>query len=218
MAFSEGTISTLTSEPSVDTLKHLRLDSSVMRLGFVVFDGLTALDFVGMYDPLTRLGTMDILDDISWEICARQPQVTATGGLTMRVDAIDEPLDDYDILLVPGGSGNRPLLADHAYIEWLRTAAAVPLKASVCTGSLLYGAAGFLDGHRATTHPGSYDRLGTYCDDVVRERIVDDGDIVTAGGVASSIDLGLHLIERLTDMDTRNRIATQMDYPYKPSN
>jgi cyclohexyl-isocyanide hydratase len=73
----------------------------------------------------------------------------------------------------------------------------VPLKVSVCTGALLLGAAGFLQGRRATTHPSVYKELEPYCGMVVRERVVDEGDVITAGGVSASIDLGLHLVERL---------------------
>lgn len=86
---------------------------------------------------------------------------------------------------------------------------------SVCTGALLLGAAGFLQGMRATTHPNAYKELEQYCADVVDERIVDSGNIITARGVTSSIDLGLYVVERLAGIDARNRIAAQMDYPYK---
>ncbi len=89
------------------------------------------------------------------------------------------------------------------------------LKASVCTGALLLGAAGFLKGKRATTHPNNFDELAPYCAEVVDERVVDEGDIVTARGVTSAIDLGLYLVERLASAAARARIAKQMDYPYQ---
>jgi cyclohexyl-isocyanide hydratase len=88
------------------------------------------------------------------------------------------------------------------------------LKVSVCTGSLLLGAAGFLRGLTATTHPSALKELEPYCDQVVRQRIVDQGAVVTAGGVSTSIDLGLHLVERLAGAEARARVARQMDYPY----
>ncbi|MCK5913732.1 MAG: DJ-1/PfpI family protein, partial [Desulfuromusa sp.] len=94
------------------------------------------------------------------------------------------------------------------------TAAPVPLKASVCSGSLLLGAAGFLRGKKATTHPKAYTELARYCAKVSKERIVDEGDVITARGVTSAIDLGLHLVERLAGKETRIEIARQMDYPY----
>ncbi|NOQ42765.1 MAG: DJ-1/PfpI family protein, partial [Desulfuromusa sp.] len=100
------------------------------------------------------------------------------------------------------------------FVSWLQTAAPVPLKASVCSGSLLLGAAGFLKGKRATTHPKAYTELVRYCAQVTDQRVVDEGDIITARGVTSSIDLGLHLVERLAGEEVRIEIAKQMDYPY----
>ena len=186
-----------------------------MRAAFVVFDRLTSLDFIGFYDPVTRLKSMKIIEDFEWRICSTTRSVVDDRGLRIEADAIGEPLDSYDMLFVPGGFGTRSLQRDSSFIDWLKTARSVPLKASVCTGALLVGAAGFLQGRRATTHPGAYKELEPYCRLVVRERIVDEGDIITAGGVYSSIDLGLHLVQRLAGADARNRVATQMDYPYR---
>jgi len=76
-------------------------------------------------------------------------------------------------VLVPGGRGSRRLLDDAKFVGWLRSAAPCRLKASVCTGSLLLGAAGFLKGRRATTHPRAFDELRRFCSSVVDERIVD---------------------------------------------
>ena len=152
-----------------------------MKAVFVVFDRLTSLDFVGFYDPVTRLKSMGILDDFDWRICSTARSVVDDRGLRIEAAAIGEPL-----------------------------------KVSVCTGALLLGAAGFLQGRRATTHPSAYQELEPYCGEVVRERVVDEGDVVTAGGVSASIDLGLHLVQRLAGADARRRIAAQMDYPYRP--
>lgn len=185
-----------------------------MKAAFVVFDRLTSLDFVGFYDPVTRLKSMKILDDFDWRICSMVRSVVDDRGLRMEAAAVGEPLDSYDLLFVPGGFGTRSLRHDGGFVDWLRTARSVPLKVSVCTGALLLGAAGFLQGRRATTHPSVYHELEPYCGEVVRERVVDEGDVVTAGGVSASIDLGLHLVQRLAGADARRRIASQMDYPY----
>jgi cyclohexyl-isocyanide hydratase len=91
----------------------------------------------------------------------------------------------------------------------------VKLKTSVCTGALLLGSAGFLTGKRATTHPNAFEELKPYCAAVVVDhRVVDEGGVVTAQGVTSSIDLGLHLVERIAGREARVRMAKQMDYPY----
>jgi len=189
-----------------------------MKAAFVVFDNMTTLDFVGFYDAVTRLKTMKFMDDFTWKVCSRagqsNAQVSDDRGLGIAADSVNEPLSGYDLLFIPGGFGTRPLQHDRAFIDWIVTAKDVPLKVSVCTGALILGAAGFLKGKNATTHPGAYKELEPYCAAVLQQRIVDEGNIVTGGGVSTSIDLGLHLAGRLAGADARARIAKQMDYPY----
>ena len=185
--------------------------SGKLRAAFVIFEGMTALDFVGVYDPLTRLRTMRLREDFDWDVCALTNEVRDNTGLGFAPTRVGEPLDGYDLLVVPGGYATRELVADVAFLDWLRTAAACGLKASVCTGSLLLGAAGFLAGRRATTHHSSLDELRKFCA-VSDERVVDEGDVVTAGGVTAAIDLGLHLCERLAGAEAREKIQRQMDY------
>ena len=186
-----------------------------MKSAFIIFNGMTSLDFIGFYDPVTRLKSMKIIEDFEWRICATTRHVVDDRGLRIETEAVDEPLGSYDMVFVPGGFGTRKLQNDRSFIGWLKGAESVPLKVSVCTGALLLGAAGFLQGRRATTHPTAYEQLEPYCREVVRERVVDEGDIITARGVSSAIDMGLHLVQRLAGMDARDRIATQMDYPYR---
>jgi transcriptional regulator GlxA family with amidase domain len=185
-----------------------------MKTAFIVFKGMTSLDFIGIFDPLTRLKTMRFLPDFEWDICAFTSAVSDDRGLHFTPDRVAAPLAGYDLLVVPGGFATRALQYDQDFIAWLKTAAAVRLKVSVCTGALLLGAAGFLAGREATTHPGAFEALQPYCHQVVNRRIVVAGDIITAGGVTSSIDLGLYLVRRLVGENARAEIARQMDYPY----
>ena len=185
-----------------------------MDVAFVVFDQMTALDFVGFYDPLTRLKSMDFMPDFRWQICSFCEDVADTQDLRFDPDCIGDSLAGYDLVVVPGGYGSRSLQHNEDFIAWLKTAAPVPLKASVCSGSLLLGAAGFLQGKKATTHPKAYSELARYCPKVVNQRIVDAGNVVTASGVSAAIDLGLYLVERIAGAEVRKEIATQMDYPY----
>jgi len=186
-----------------------------MKAALILFDRMTALDFFGFYDPVTRLKSMDIVRDFEWRLCATTREVTDDRGASIRADAVSESLGDYDLLFVPGGFGTRELQHDKRFIEWLSSAAPVKLKISVCTGALLLGAAGWLRGKRATTHPSAFDELAPYCAAVVDERVVDQGDVITARGVSASIDLGLHVVERLAGTEARARVARQMDYPYR---
>jgi transcriptional regulator GlxA family with amidase domain len=182
-----------------------------MRVAFVIFERMTALDFVGVYDPVTRLKTMLFRPDLTWEICALAAEVCDPSGLKFSATRVGESLADYDLVIVPGGYGTRELMTDELFIGWLRTAASCELKASVCTGSLLFGAAGFLKGKRAATHPTSRAELEKFCE-VSEERVVDCGDVVTAGGVTAAIDLGLHLSGRHAGLEAREKIRRQMDY------
>jgi transcriptional regulator GlxA family with amidase domain len=188
-----------------------------VKAAFVVFDGMTMLDFIGFYDAVTRLKSMNFMPGMEWRVCSRRPQARDDRGLSMLADSVGESLAGYDLLFVPGGMGTRTLQHDRAFLDWIGTAGNAELKISVCTGALILGAAGFLRGRRATTHPGALKELEPYCAQVVTDRIVDEGGVITAGGVATSIDLGLHVVERLGGADARARITKQMDYPYCPT-
>jgi cyclohexyl-isocyanide hydratase len=182
-----------------------------MKIAFCVYDGMTALDFVGAYDAITRLERMDIRT-LEWEVCARGERVSAN-RLQFEVDRVEPDLGDYDLVFLPGGVGARDLRHDESFIGWVRTAANCEYLTSVCTGSLLLGAAGFLDGREATTHPAASETLAEYAT-VVDDRVVRDGNVITGRGVSSSIDLGLYVVGVLSDAETRSAIAEQMDYPY----
>lgn len=188
-----------------------------MTAAFLLYDDLVALDLIGAYDPITRLRTMDVIDDFTWDLCALSGPVTDDRGLRLTPDRVGPSLDGYDLLVVPGGHDTDTLQNDEAFLDWLRTASAEALKTSVCTGSVLLGAAGFLSGRAATTHPNAVDELAPYCARVVDDRVVDEGDVITARGVSAGIDLGLHVVRRLAGPSAQARIAEQMDYPYVPS-
>ncbi|MFB5763702.1 DJ-1/PfpI family protein [Paenibacillus medicaginis] len=185
-----------------------------MKIAFILFDQMTMLDFVGFYDAITRLKILNLMDNVSWDLCSNRPEVTDELGITMKIEHGSNDLSTYDMIFIPGGLGTRKLKDDAEFVEWLQTARDVKYKVSVCTGALLLGAAGFLDGKRATTNPPAYELLEPYCGEVVRARIVRDGNTVTGGGVATSVDLGLYLLEWFTDTETVRKIQASMDYPY----
>ncbi len=182
-----------------------------MDVAFVAFDGMTALDLVSVYDPVTRLAVLGLVE-LEWSLCALTSEVTDDRGLTMLVDCVEEPLDEFDLVIVPGGRATRHLRYDEEMVEWIATACEAEMVASVCSGALLLGAAGLLEGYQATTHPAALGLLKDYGALPVRSRVVDQGARVTSGGVTAGIDLGLHLVERLAGFEARQRIARQMDY------
>lgn len=193
-----------------------------MNIAFVVFQGMTVLDFIGVYDAVTRLKSMEFMPNLRWEICAASDEVwdervshPESKGLCLKPTQVNKPLNDYDMVIIPGGYGTRQLMKNDQFITWLRTAQNCPLKVSVCTGSSLLASAGFLNGKKATTHPSAFDELREFSEVVVvNERIVDQGEIITVRGVTSSIDLGLHLCEKLAGHEVKEKIRKQMDYPY----
>jgi len=189
-------------------------DGGGMKIGFVIYQGMTALDFIGVYDPLTRLKNMGFMPDLNWDLCAHSMEVKDSTGLTFIPTKVRGNLGEYEVIVVPGGFGSRKLVDDVDFMAWLKTAEACQLKASVCTGSLLLGAAGFLKGKKATTHPEAFGELSKYRSSVVDERIVDEGDVITARGVSTSIDLGLYLCEKLAGRHASEQIRRQIDYRY----
>jgi putative intracellular protease/amidase len=112
-----------------------------MKTAFVIFDRMTALDLIGVYDPLTRLKSINFVPEFNWQICAFTEKVSDDRGLCFTPDTVAESLGEYDIIVVPGGLGTRSLQYDKAFIEWIRSADPVKLKAFVCTGTLLLGSA-----------------------------------------------------------------------------
>lgn len=183
-----------------------------MEIAFVLFEGMTSLDLIGVYDPLTRLKSMGFLPEMDWDFCALDQEVRDDRGLLYTPDRVEEELEGYDLLIVPGGHSTRHLRYDDEFIEWLKTGEQIPIKCSVCTGSLLLAAAGMLDGYRATCHPTELETLAEYGIATSPKRVVDEGAIITARGVSSSLDLGLHLVERIAGFEVRAKIAKQMDY------
>jgi cyclohexyl-isocyanide hydratase len=187
-----------------------------LRIAFVIYDGMTSLDFIGVYDPLTRLRTMAFMPDLRWEVCAFTREVSDSTGLRFTPTKVGESLGDYDMVVVPGGFGSRNLVDNGEFVRWLRSASPCRFKVSVCTGSLLLGAAGFLRGRKATTHRSAFSELRKFCEEVVDMRIVDEGEVITARGVTSSIDLGLYLCEKLAGREAMERIRNQIDYHELP--
>lgn len=191
---------------------------AVKRIAFLVFPRLTFLDFVGAYDALRRVATMSIDPAVTHRIVGTEAEIVDETGLVMKPDAVYESLASFDLLYVPGGFGTRALVNDARLIDYLKTWGPERPLASVCTGALLLGQAGYLRDLRATTHHRAFDLLRPLCREVITDRrVVDEGRVVTAGGVASSLDLGLYLVEKFWGAPAREKIAAQMEYrAYSP--
>lgn len=183
-----------------------------MRIAYILFDGITWLDFIGIYDPISRLKSLNYLPNLTWDICSFTETVTDNFGLEIKPHKIQNDLSNYDTIIVPGGFGTRKLQSDTAFINWLKTAENVQSKISICTGSLLLGAAGFLKDKNATTNYQEYEALKPYCKAVLTDRVVDDEGVITAGAVSASIDLGLYLCKKWAGQAAQEDIRKRMDY------
>jgi cyclohexyl-isocyanide hydratase len=183
------------------------------RFAFVAFSDMTLLDLVGVHDPVRRIASMGFDATTSCELVAAHEGPVWTGdGAQLTCARVRPELSDFDVLVVPGGPGARARVDDASLVSWLRTFPSNRLVVSVCTGALLLGAMGRLAGRRATTHASALERLPAFGATVSRERVVDEGDVITAGGVTSGIDAGLHVVRSLMGDDVAARVAAQMEW------
>jgi cyclohexyl-isocyanide hydratase len=183
-----------------------------MRIAFVIYDGLTLLDFAGAYDPVSRLRTMGFVKDLEYDVCARKEKVRSFEGIDLIANKVNPDLSTYDYVFIPGGNGIQSLMGDGEFLGWIAAKPERTVLAAVCGGSLLLGAIGRLRNKRATTHPAFAGILARYAREVSEDRIVDEGDVITAGGVTASLDLGLYVCQRIAGLDVRRAIQKQMDY------
>lgn len=176
-----------------------------------MFPRLTLLDLVGPYDALRRVRTMGIDPQLQWTFVASAPHPSDDCGLPVHADVVRGELSRYDLLVVPGGFGADELRADAEFMSWLASWGDERPIASVCSGALLLGEAGFLRGLPATTHRSRREQLRPLCGEVVTQRVVDAGRVVTAGGVTAGIELGLHLVAKFWGPAARRQIARQIE-------
>lgn len=190
-------------------------------IGIVLFDGVEELDAVGPYEVLAHW-TRNHPED-GYQVITLSPTgelVTCAKGLRITPDQSFAGAPALDVVLHPGGQGTRPLLRRAEHLDWVRAQAGrASLMASVCTGSLVYAAAGLLKNRPATTHWASLDEL-IALDATIKiddqARFVDDVDVVTSAGVSAGIDLALHLVSRLSFPDRAVSVRRGIQYDPEP--
>lgn len=187
------------------------------QIGILMFDDVEELDAVGPWEVLSTWTQQHPLD--GWDtFCFSVDGRPVRGAKTLQLGAHHsfDNAPDLDVLVHPGGPGTRRMLHDSDHLAWVRRQrATVPLMTSVCTGSLVYAAAGLLVGRRATTHWASLNLLSELDPTVITDvssRFVDDGDLVTSAGVSAGIDMALHLVTRLADVDRAREVRREIQY------
>ncbi len=190
-------------------------------IGILLFAGVEELDAVGPWEVLSSW-TQSHPDDGYAVTCLSQSggPVECAKGLTIQARHSYADVPPLDVLIYPGGRGTRPQLTDDAQLDWVRRQReTVALLTSVCTGSLVYAAAGLLAGRPATTHWASLDLLAELDPSIAvrpEARFVDDGDIITSAGVSAGIDMALHLVDRLAGTARAREVRRYIQYDPAP--
>ena len=198
------------------------------RVGIVIFPEVEVLDFCGPFevfsvtrlDPTKRRETTSPFEVIL--IAESLEPVVTTGGMRVQPDRTFEIAPRLDVLVVPGGWGTRTQIHNQRLLDWI--VGRVPqlqTLTSVCTGAMVLGKAGLLDGRRATTHWRSLDWMTEELPNVkvVRdEHVVEDGDIVTSAGISAGIDMALRVVARHCGEEVARSTAEHMEYPYPDDN
>src|SRR4051812_14183098 len=185
-----------------------------MDIVIPLYDRFTALDAVGPYEVLSRLPdtTVHFVG-----LGGAGPKQTETGMLTILAEQGIEDFPHPEVLLIPGGLGTPVLMHDEQVLEWIRGVHETSQwTTSVCTGSLLLGAAGILDGLQATTHWLVLDMLRELGATPVERRVVEQGKVITAAGVSSGIDMALTLAERIAGPAIAQGIQLGIEYDPEP--
>jgi putative intracellular protease/amidase len=177
------------------------------EIALFLYDGMTALDAVGPYEVLARLPDAEV------RFVASTPGPKTTDvGLVLTADSALDQVPTPDIIVIPG-SGKVPFLEDPAAVEWVRRAHETSKwTTSVCTGSMLLGAAGILHGKRATSHWAVREQLRNFGAEPVAERVVVEGKVITAGGVSAGIDMALTLAAREAGEDEARALQLVIEY------
>jgi transcriptional regulator GlxA family with amidase domain len=186
-----------------------------MHVAIPLFPQFTALDAIGPYEVLQRVPSIDVTF-----VGHQRGEVRSENGmLGMTIDATFEELATPDVVVFPGGVGTRPLVHDERVLSWVRGAhESTSFTTSVCTGSLVLGAAGLLNGLTATTHWACYPELEATGATPTAQRVVEhlDHKIITAAGVSSGIDMALRLLELLVDRTAAQAAQLMIEYDPQP--
>jgi transcriptional regulator GlxA family with amidase domain len=189
-------------------------------IGILLFDN-EELDAVGPWEVLaywTREHPEDGFDIIT--MADTRDPVTCAKGLRLLPDVSVSEAPPLEVLIYPGGRGTRPHVLDPDRLEWVRQQRlSVPLMTSVCTGSLVFAAAGILAGRPATTHWSALDRLAELDPTIEMrpdDRFVEDGDVITSAGISAGIDMALRLVERLSSTERAREVRRGIQYDPQP--
>jgi transcriptional regulator GlxA family with amidase domain len=197
------------------------MPDDVKHIGIALFPGVEELDAVGPWEVLSYWTHKFPDDGYAVHTLSRDGGlVRCAKGLTIQAHHSHADAPPLEVLIYPGGQGTRPQLTDEEQLDWVRRQRGqLSLMTSVCTGSLVYAAAGLLANRPATTHWGSLELLKQIDPTIdVRpdDRFVDDGDVITSSGVSAGIDMALHLVDRLAGRERAVAVRRGIQYDPQP--
>ncbi len=183
-----------------------------MEIVFLFYDGMTALDVVGPHEILCRLPGAKML-----RVAKCVGPIHTDSGLELTAKYALSEITRADVLVVPGAGSATTLSKHQEILAWVRSIhKTTTWTVSVCTGSLILGAAGLLSGLRATTHWAAFDRLSIWGVEPTNARIVEDGKIITAAGVSAGIDMALTLTEKIAGRSFAESLQLGIEYDPMP--
>jgi transcriptional regulator GlxA family with amidase domain len=193
----------------------------VTRIAVALFDGAEELDWAGPWEVLSAWAKQWPDDGVEvFTVAQNGRTITCAKGLRVLADRTWPEAGKLDVLVYPGGRGTRRELKDDSVLEWLRgTKESGALMTSVCTGALVYAAAGFLRDRPATTYWSAFDELRALDSTVEArpdDRFVDAGEVITAAGVSAGIDMALHLVARLHSVERARDVRRYIQYDPEP--
>lgn len=183
-----------------------------MQIVFLFYDGMTALDVVGPHEILCRISGTSI------KRVAKSPgKVKTDSGIVLYADDTLSDVLNADILFIPGAGNATTLQKYPEILDWVRLIhSKTTWTTSVCTGSLILGAAGILSGVNATTHWAAIDRLSKWGAEPIKKRIVESGKIITAAGVSAGIDMALTLAAKISGEHVAKILQLGIEYDPEP--
>ena len=188
------------------------MNDASFHVGFVLFPNITQLDMTGPFEVLSRMPNTKV--DVLWK---RHESVKSDTGLSLLPTATFDEISHLGLICVPGGPGIGDLLSDQDTLAFLRRIAVnARYITSVCTGALVLGAAGLLKGKRATTHWMSHDLLAPFGAIAVQQRVVEDGKVITGGGVTAGIDFALTVVAAVAGEATARQVQLAIEYDPRP--
>ena len=186
-----------------------------MKAGHVIYSDMTECEFVSAHECLSKVWQLDFPSPPENHVIGVTPEVLGWNGIIIQPHHhfVDVDLSEYDLLVVPGGWASRTVRYNADFVSWLKTWDRQKTIAACCSGALILAEAGFLSGKRATTHTLALETLGKYeCVEVRKERVIEDGNVITAGGIMAAYDLGLYLVEKFWGEEARRAVAHQDEY------